>query len=74
MTQTTEFLDRCLFLAESIAKECIQLDEGVECFNLVTFLDRLVELIDEHTGDFALDASEAARFLWCCLAPEPGAN
>lgn len=65
-------------LAYNLADDCIEIEDGEECFNLHVFMERLTDRIDELLNDagawandrncFALDAGEIARYLWACMA------
>jgi hypothetical protein len=65
-------------LAQSIADDCREQDEGENCFNLHRFIERLTNRIDEllmeaagwqqELAGFELDAESIARYLWACLA------
>lgn len=77
MTQTTaNLMTRCLALAEAEIGRHIEDGDPIEsakCFNLFTYLESLESKLDGVLSglDFDLSPGDVARFLWCCLSPEP---
>ncbi len=70
----TKLHDECLKLAETLIDQHIEEEDGEKCFNLFTYLEELESKLESKfhgAFKFSLDAHQAARFLWCCIAEDP---
>jgi len=78
-TKTVDLHYVCMAAARELVRKHTEEYDGEKSFNLFTFLDALEYRLegvlnseDCPNGRFRLNAHEAARYVWCCLATWEG--